>query len=459
MLIVGRPWIDPARPPEPGWVRLRGDRIAALGTGIPPRPEPGEPERGSSGAVIVPGFTDAHVHLPQFHQRGVVAGDLLEWLERAILPAEARWSDPAHATDEATRALAGLLRAGTVRAGAFLTSHASAIDAAIAAAARIPVDLLAGVSLMDREARADLLQPEGTPPPLPSGSPPSPLPPDAGDAPDAPDAPDASRAAGASRLPGPPGDGVDARGAPPSRVRLSVNPRFAVACTEGMLAAAGRLAPAGSGRFVHTHLAEQPGECRRVAELFPGDPSYAAVYDRFGLLHDRTLLAHAIHLAEDEWRLLAARGCTVVHCPGANTFLGSGLFDLAAAERHGVPVALGSDVAAGPDVAMPRVARAMIEVATLRRLTVDPDARVPSPAEAWRTITTGNAARLGRTDAGRLEAGATADLLLLEPDQPLDEHVAGRLLHAWDDGWIVDRILAGRPVDASRLAAHVDVGA
>jgi len=427
VLIVGRPWLDFDRPPPAGWIRVRDGRIAAIDVGPPPRAEPDEEERGHADAVIVPGFTDAHVHLPQFHQRGVVAGDLLAWLAAAILPAEARWADPAHARAEARAALAGLLRAGTVRAAAFLSSHADAAQAVADAQRALPVDLLAGVSLMDREAPAELLQPAGRPP----------IPPDLPAAPSPPADPHRSEPAG------PPSEGDVAAG----RLRFSVNPRFAVSCTDAMLAAAGRLAPPGGERFVHTHLSEQLAECRRVAELFPDDASYAAVYDRFGLLHARTLLAHAIHLSEAEWRLIADRGCTVVHCPGANTFLGSGLFAPAAARRHRVPVALGSDVAAGPDVAMPRVARAMIEIATVRRLTLDADAVVPSPPEAWRLITAGNAARLGRPDAGRLRPGAVADLLLLRPDQPLDEHVAGRLLHAWDDGWIVDRIVAGRPIE------------
>jgi guanine deaminase len=405
MLIIGRPWTDFDDAPPPGWVRVCRRTIEAIGTGDPPPPRPGEPVLGDPAAVIVPGFTDAHVHLPQFHQRGIVAPDLLAWLEAAIFPAEARWADADRARAEAEAALAGLLRAGTVRAAAFLTAHASAADAARLAAERHPVDLLAGISLMDREAPPGLCQPAGEPPV-------------------------------------PPPDTAD------GRVRFSVNPRFAVSCTETMLAAAGELGAAATGRVVHTHLAEQPGECRRVAELFPADPSYTAVYDRFGLLHPRTLLAHAIHLSPDEWALIARRGATIVHCPGANTFLGSGLCDLRTAREHGIRIGLGSDVAAGPDIAMPRVARAMIEVATLRRLTVDPDAWVPSPAEAWRMITRVNAACVGRPDAGRLTVGAAADLLLLHPDQPLDAHTAGRLLHAWDDDWITARVVGGVHLEA-----------
>ena len=403
MLIIGCPWTDYERPPAPGWVRTDGGRIAEVGHGSPPPPAPGEEHLGHPDAVIVPGFTDAHLHLPQFHQRGVEAGDLLQWLEDAILPAEARWADPAHARVEAEAALRAMLRAGTVRAAAFLSPHPTAIEATLGASARVPLDLLAGVPLMDREAPPELLKPAGSPP-----EPPESLEHD--------------------------------------RFRISINPRFAVSCTDAMLATAGRLGAAATGRFVHTHLAEQQTECRRVAELFPGDPSYTAVYDRFGLLHRRTLLAHAIHLSPEEWDLIAHREAVVVHCPGSNTFLGSGVMDLAAASSRGVRVALGSDVAAGPDLSMPRVARAMLESAGVRRRLIDPDAVVPTPAEAWRIFTEGNAAAIGRPDAGWLAVGARADLLVLRPDEPLDEHAAGRLLYAWDEQWITDRVVNGRQV-------------
>jgi guanine deaminase len=181
-----------------------------------------------------------------------------------------------------------------------------------------------------------------------------------------------------------------------------------------------------------------------VARLFPADESYAAVYDRHGLLGRRTLLAHALHLREEEWRLIAQRSSVVVHCPVANTFLRSGLFDLRAARAHNVRVALGSDIAAGCDVPMPRVARAMIEVAKLRQMTVDHQAVIPTPAEAWDLITRGNADALGWADAGRIEAGAAADLLVLRPEVPYDQHLIGRLIYGWRNDWIETKVLAGR---------------
>jgi guanine deaminase len=292
-----------------------------------------------------------------------------------------------------------MLRAGTLGYAGYLTAHLHGIVAAIRAGHELPLRALAGQSLMDRHAPAALLG-HGT-----------------------------ARLAASRR----------------ARLSSSVTPRFAVSCSDELLARAGRRAAGGA--WVQTHLAESSRECELVSKLFPDAPHYTGVYDSFGLLTERALLAHCLHLSDEEWRLIAARDSVVVHCPTANTFLGSGVFDLDAARRHGVRLALGSDVAAGPDLAMPRVARAMIEVAKMRRMTIAPEAHIPSPAEAWQMITRGNAEALGWDDTGRLEVGAAADLLVLRPPFPVDEHLIGRLLYTWRDEFIAHRIVAGRRVD------------
>ena len=231
------------------------------------------------------------------------------------------------------------------------------------------------------------------------------------------------------------------------RLSLSVNPRFAIACSDTLLARAA--VRATEDVFIQTHLAESRRECELVGELFPDDPHYAGVYDRHGLLGERTLLAHCVHLDHDQWRLIAERRSIVVHCPTANTFLSSGLFDLDAARAHGVRLALGSDVAAGPDTAMPRVARAMIETAKVRAMTAPTgqSVHVPTPGEAWTMITSGNALALGFADMGRLVPGAAADLLVLRPELAIDRHLVGRLIYTWRDDYIDAIVLNGRLID------------
>ncbi|TVQ59174.1 MAG: hypothetical protein EA379_11805 [Phycisphaerales bacterium] len=427
VLIQGRLLTDPASPPSPGWVRTEGGRIAEVGEGAPPRSE--RPDVGGPDAIISPAFVDAHLHIPQFDSVGCDGMPLLEWLHRVVFPAETWWGVGGHA-NITTGAIRRLVRQGTFAFAGYLTSHAEASRAAIGMLERSGLRCAVGRVAMDREApeeltREDRWRASQRPTPSPVLEP-----------------------HGFGRS----GGSVASGGGAGGRVEASANPRFAIACSEELLAEIGWLARERPSLVVQTHLAESRDECARVRELFPDDAHYTGVYDRFGLLRARTILAHCCHLAPEEWALIAERGAVIAHCPGANVFLRAGLFDLNAARDHGVRIALGSDVAAGPDVAMPRVARAMIEVAKSRAMCVRDDAVVPTPAEAWEAITRGNADALGWADAGRIEPGASADLLALRvPETWRDENLIGRLLYNWDDSLIAARVLAGRIVDPDTI--------
>ncbi|UCD75628.1 MAG: amidohydrolase family protein [Phycisphaerales bacterium] len=394
MILAGRLLIEPDQPPRLGWMGVAEDRIAEVGFGKPFA----TPDLGGEDHLICPGFIDAHLHIPQIEVAGCDGPDLLHWLERVIYPAEAQWKNHAFACRQIRLAHRRLLQAGTLGYAGYLSSHEHAPECLIKAASP-PLRARVGQTLMDRGAPDGLLEPGRFDFDIPA-------------------------------------DG---------RIARSINPRFAVSCSDSLLAEVRRAVR--DGVFIQTHLAEAPDECELVAGLFPDDEHYAGVYDRHGLLTERTLLAHCVHLTEPQWLLIARRRSVVVHCPTANTFLSSGLFDLDAARRHGVRLALGSDLAAGPDLSMPRVARAMIETAKVRAMTIAPDAYVPTPADAWRLITTGNAEALGWPDGGRLEVGAAADLLLLRPPFPVDDHLIARLLYTWRDDYIVNRIVAGHPID------------
>ena len=427
MLIRGRllradrapgPAAPPRLPPAiPGWVRTEGGRIADVGEGAPPRESGPDslPPITSGVRLITPAFIDAHLHIPQFGSVGCDGTSLLPWLERVVFPAETFFG--AGAWPAITRgAIRSLIREGTLGFAGYLSSHPEASLGAAELIAASGLRAIVGRVAMDRNAPDDLLAADRwraaqrpTPSPL---------------------------------LPTP---------AHPGRLSVSANPRFAIGCSEELLAETGWLRGERTDLFIQTHLAESREERERTASLFPGDRNATALFDRLGLLGPRSLLGHCCHLTADEWPILAARGAIAVHCPTANVFLESGLFDLASAREHGVRVALGSDIAAGADAAMPRVARAMIECAKTRRMLGLP-AAVPTPAEAWHAITRVNAEALGWSDAGALERDAAADLLVLRvPETWLDEHLFGRLLYGWSSDLIEARILGGALVGADTI--------
>lgn len=416
LIIQGRLLTDPTRAPEPGWLLVEGGRIVDMAHGDPPR-DATPPTIGGRDRIVSPAFIDAHVHLPQIDSVGCDGLPLLKWLDEIIFPAESWWGR-GQARSMARTALRRMARQGTVGFAAYLTSHGDVNrDVLSFLEAQGWPRFLAGRVAMDRSAPDDLTREDRDR----AGMSPTPSP----------------------VLP------VERRA---GRGETSANPRFAISCSEELMAEIGWYVKENPGLLVQTHLAESPDELRAIRAMFPEDEHYTAVYDRFGLLTPRTLLAHSIHLSEAEWALIKERDSIVVHCPTANVFLEAGLFALDRAEAHGVRVGLGTDVAAGPDVAMPRVARAMIETAKVRRLTGSEGVRVPSPGEAWGMITRGNASLLGWDDGGLLEVGAAADLLLLRvPETWHDPHVVGRLLYNWSSRLIEARVFGGRVIEPDRI--------
>ena len=162
---------------------------------------------------------------------------------------------------------------------------------------------------------------------------------------------------------------------------------------------------------MHSHISESAGEIEFVKQQFPWSRDYTDVYDRFGLLGGNTVLAHGIHLSERECQVLHDASAIVVHCPTSNNFLGSGLFDidhLRAPERP-VHVGLATDVAGGTSYSMLQTLGEAYKVAMLkgRKLTA---------LDGFYLATLGNARGLGLDgEIGTLEAGAWADIVVLDP--------------------------------------------
>lgn len=353
-----------------GFVRLDADgRIAASGPWEPG--VAGESDRvvETGRALVLPAFVDAHVHLPQLDVRGSWGLPLLQWLDRWVYPAEAAFADPDHAEAVATRFFAALAAAGVGTAAVFGTVHAAAVERAFRVAETSGLRVLMGKVLMDRSAPDALLEPA--------------------------EAGIRASLALAERW----------EGAAGGRLGYAITPRFAPTCSQELLAAAGRAAR-DSGLRIQTHLSESPGEVARVAELFPDAPDYLAVYARVGLVGEGTVLAHAIHCSDGEYGRIAGGGAAIACCPSSNAFLGSGAFPLARAREAGARIAVGSDVGAGPQFSPLDVLRHLAHLGDV------------GPAELlWRGTAAG-AEALGFGGAtGRLTAGSSADIVLLEPPE------------------------------------------
>ena len=125
-----------------------------------------------------------------------------------------------------------------------------------------------------------------------------------------------------------------------------ITPRFAPACSSELLLGLGKLAKSAD-LPIQTHMSENLAEVALVKNLFPEQESYAHVYDAHGLLTDRTILAHCVHITPEEVKLCAERGAGIAHCPISNTGLTSGEAKVRWIIENGVKVGLGTDCSGG----------------------------------------------------------------------------------------------------------------
>ncbi len=263
---------------DDGIIVVKDGRIEAVGPAdeIKARLPPGMLVEQHADALILPGFIDPHIHFPQTQVIASYGAQLLEWLEKYTFVEEQKFADPAHAGRNAEFFLDELARNGTTTAVAYCTAHPASAEALFTAAHRRNAGMIAGNSVMNRNGPPGLLAP-------------------------------ASTAISDSR-------DLIRRWHGTGRQRYAVTPRFAITSTDEQLAELGALLKEFPTVLMQTHLDENLNEIATIKRLFPDDPSYTAVYARFGLLSPRSLMGHCIHL-EDSRSRAAARypiGCGVL---------------------------------------------------------------------------------------------------------------------------------------------------
>lgn len=329
------------------------------------------------GRIIAPGFIDLHIHYPQTDVIGSPANGLLPWLENYTFPHEARFADADHAGEVAPFFLDELLRNGVTTALVFATSHPASVNALFAEAQKRQLRLITGKVLQDRhspngvrdQTEQSLLDTEAL----------------------------------IQRW-----HGVD-------RLGYAITPRFAPTSTPEQLRGAGTLAQQFPSVWVQSHVAENLDEVAWVRELFPKARSYLTVYDEFGLMRERAVYAHCIHLDAPDRTLLRERKTAAAISPTSNLFLGSGFFDYAAADAAGFAYGLASDVGGGTSFSPFRTMLAAYTVARAAVSTRQPGLSL-SAHHLWWQHTAGAARALGLDGVvGNLQPGCEADFVVLNP--------------------------------------------
>ena len=250
---------------EPGWgvvdssaVRFRADHWLMIEdgriTGVQAdAPGEGWARQDHAGRLILPGFIDTHVHMPQLDVIASYGTELLDWLNTYTFPAEIRFADPAHSRAGAALFLDALLAHGTTSAVVFATAHKVSAEALFDGAQQRGMRLVTGKVLQDRHSpdglRDDVVQAEQ-------------------------DCLDLIR-----------------RWHGRDRLAYAVTVRFAPTSSPEQLRMAGSLCAADPTLYMQTHVAENRDEVAWVRELFPEARSYLDVYARAGLMHHRSVLA------------------------------------------------------------------------------------------------------------------------------------------------------------------------
>ena len=126
----------------------------------------------------------------------------------------------------------------------------------------------------------------------------------------------------------------------PPLVQPILTPRFAISCTDTLLSALGDMANQSETKLpIQTHLSENKAEIKQAHELFPGC-NYAGVYGKYGLLGPKTILAHCVHLEEEEEELIHRTGAGISHCPTSNLHIDSGMAQVRRLLDMGIKVIL-----------------------------------------------------------------------------------------------------------------------
>lgn len=382
------PWQDVVHVEE-GAVLIRGGQIEAVGArDALAAMAPGVTRHDHGARLILPGFVDAHAHYPQTAMIASWGKRLIDWLNTYTFPEEMRFGDAGYAATIAARYLDLLLEHGTTAVASFCTIHPGSVEALFEAAAERGMAVAAGKTCMDRNAPVGLR-----------------------------DTPRAAYDDSKALL-----GRWHARG----RARYVITPRFSPTSTPEQLEALGALWAEHPECLMQTHLSEQVDEIAWVRELFPDARDYLDTYERFGLLGERGLYGHAIHLEPRERDRLREVGAGLVHCPTSNTFIGSGLFDLRGLGSEGHRIGLATDTGGGSSFSMLRTMAAAYEIAQLRGTALH-------PAELLWLATQGSARVLHRDDEiGALAPGRAADIVVL--DLASTPAIAQRAAEA-DDIW------------------------
>jgi cytosine/adenosine deaminase-related metal-dependent hydrolase len=326
----------------------------------------------ASNLVAIPGFVQTHIHLCQTLFRGMAEDlQLLDWLQKKIFPFEAAHNEKS-IYYTAMIGIAELIRSGTTTIlDMGSVNHHEEIIRAIG---ETGFRAFTGKAMMDINGAYKNLK-ENT-----------------------------KSAVNSSR------DLAEKwHNSYNGRVKYAPAPRFILSCSDACLKEAYEMTKHFDGMLFHTHASENKGEIQAVHERCKMDN--VEFLNHLGVLSKNSVLAHCIHLSENEIQIMKDTKANIAHCPSSNLKLGSGVANIPRYLKENISVSLGADGA--PCNNNLDMFQEMCLAGLIQKPIHGPTAMPVKTIFEMATI--GGAKALGlENEIGTIEVGKKADIVLLD---------------------------------------------
>ena len=389
------------------WIVVEEGAVKGIFSALPER-YAGIERRDYGDSLIIPAFSDLHIHASQYFQRGVGMDKLLfDWLNDYTFPQEARFSDTAYAEAAYGALTEDFVRHGTFHASIFTTIHANTADVLFRMLEKRGLSAFVGKVNMDQNSPSYLCETTK----------------------------DSLRET-ERFLADHSGDGA---------VQPIITPRFAPTCSEELLRGLGKLAQQYHCPM-QTHLVESREQVSYTMSLFPGYASDAQIYQRAGLMEHLSILAHVIFPTQIDLAIMKQTNSICVHCPDATANITAGIMPLVWLAEQGIDIALGSDVGGGHGIPVYRQIARAIQISKIKQFYEPVQKRV-TLARAFYHATKAGGTVFGQV--GSLENGYRFDALVLSGLEDAGYSLSlverlERFCYIGDDRNIRERYIAGK---------------
>ena len=396
---------------ENSWIAVEDGIIQGIYETLPGKLQ-NCPVQDFGEGVIIPAFSDLHVHAPQYPQRGLAMDMLLyDWLNNYTFPLEARYADMDFARAVYDAFTEDLIENGTFHACIFGTIHPQATGYLLEKLDEKGLSAFVGKVNMDK-ASPDYL---------------------------------CESAEGSLRDT----ESFLEKYACNKAARPILTPRFAPTCSRELLAGLGRLGKKYQVGL-QTHIVESKWEAAQALLDFPEASCDMEIYERAGLLENGPVVAaHFIFPSEEDIRILKQYNGYAVQCPDATVNVIAGIMRNSALAEQGVHLALGSDIAGGHNIGIYSQIARSVQLSKLKWFYEPEKNRPITFQEAFYMATRQGGEIFGKV--GSFEKGNRFDALVIDgvsdPFLRLDpQQIVERFCYSGTKENIVARYIDGKPL-------------